>query len=227
MYVPATSAQPAALAVPPIPIEITAGGSSPSASGPTGLVTLGAGPEHISLTVRRLDLNVLADHTSMIAGTLKPGLSDKVVALQALGARGWGTIASTHTGRNGRFLVRYVPRHTGSKRVRLRFAGDSTDLPARRPLGRLNVHRLTEAASSSTRSFVRCVTTLESSMDWHIVDPPYSGGDQWTESTWQAAGGGRFAATAAGATPKQQMWVFERYEPSHPGAWPVTVPACS
>jgi hypothetical protein len=89
------------------------------------------------------------------------------------------------------------------------------------------VHRIAWSTSSSTRAFVRCVTMLESSMDWHIVDPPYSGGDQWTESTWLAAGGGRFAPIAAQATPAQQTWVFERYEPSHPGAWPVTVPACS
>jgi hypothetical protein len=225
MYVPATSAQPAAPAVPLIPIEITAGGASPAPA----LLPLGAAPEHVSLTVRRSDLNVRVDHASTIAGALKPGLSGEVVALQARGAHGWSTIASTRTGRNGRFRVRYVPRHTGSERVRLRFAGDSTDLAARRPLGRLDVYRPAEATSSDTdtSSFVRCVTMLESSMDWHIVDPPYSGGDQWTESTWRAAGGGRFAPIAAQATPAQQTWVFERYEPSHPGAWPVTVPACS
>ncbi|MGH2904003.1 MAG: transglycosylase family protein [Solirubrobacteraceae bacterium] len=97
----------------------------------------------------------------------------------------------------------------------------------RRLQRRTKAHRFAEAVSSSTRSFVRCVTMRESSMEWHIVDPPYSGGDQWTESTWLAAGGGRFARVAADASPAQQMLVFERYEPSHPGAWPVTVPACS
>jgi hypothetical protein len=226
MYVPATSAQPAVPAVMPLTpvIAITAGGSSPV---PAGLATLGAAPEHVSLTVRRSDLNVLAGHTSTIAGALTPGLPGRVVALQALDARGWSTVASTHTGRGGRFRVRYVPRRTGSERVRLRFAGDSTGLAARRSLGRLNVYRLAQAGASSTSSFVRCVTMRESSMDWHIVDPPYSGGDQWTASTWLAAGGGRFAPIAAQATPAQQIWVFERYEPSHPSAWPVTVPACS
>jgi rare lipoprotein A len=144
MYVPATSAQPAAPAVPLIPIEITAGGSSPT---PAGLTGLGAEPAaHVSLLVRRPDLNVLADHASTIAGTLDPGLSGRVVALQALGARGWSTIARAHTGRGGRFRVRYIARRTGSERVRLRFAGDSTDLAARRPLGRLNVYRLAEAS---------------------------------------------------------------------------------
>ena len=75
-----------------------------------------------------------------------PGLAGRVVKLQALGARGWSTLASTHTGRGGRFRVRYVPRRTGSERVRLRFAGDAADLGARRVLGRLNVYRLAQAS---------------------------------------------------------------------------------
>jgi hypothetical protein len=225
MYVPVTFAQSAAPVVSLAPIEITTGATPPGGSA-TGLSSLGAAPEHVSITVRRADLNVLADHASTIAGALQPGLVGRVVVLQALSARGWSTIASSHTGSGGRYRVRYVPRQTGSERVRLRFAGDATDLGARRPLGRLNVHRSAKARSSNTR-FVLCVTMHESSMDWHIVDPPYSGGDQWTESTWLAAGGGRFAPIAAEATPAQQMRVFETYEPSHPGAWPVTVPACS
>ena len=143
MYVPATSAQPAAPATPLAPIEITAGGSSP---GTAELAGLGAAPAHVSFAVRRPDLNVLADHGSTFTGTLKPGLTGRVVALQALGARGWGTLASTRTGRGGRFRLRFVPRRTGSERVRLRFAGDATDLTARRPLGRLNVYRLAEAS---------------------------------------------------------------------------------
>ena len=149
MYVPATSAQPAAPAVPLIPIEIRPGGASPGVAGPAGLATLGAAPAHVSLTVRRPDL--------------------------------------------------HVHRHVESS----------------------------STLSHTTISFIRCVTMRESSMEWHIVDPPYSGGDQWTESTWLAAGGGRFATIAARATPQEQMLVFARYEPSHPGAWPVTVPACS
>jgi rare lipoprotein A len=144
MFVPVTFAQPAAPAVPLIPIEITTGGSSPT---PAGLTGLGAEPAaHVSFAVRRPDLNVLADHASTVTGTLEPGLTGRVVALQALGARGWSTLASTRTGREGRFRLRYVPRLTGSERVRLRFAGDATDLAARRPLGRLNVYRLAEAS---------------------------------------------------------------------------------
>ncbi len=145
MYVPATSAQPAASTVLPLaPImEIAASGSSP---GGAGLAGLQAAPVHVSLTVRRPVLNVLADHASTIAGRLRPSSSGRVVALQALGARGWSTIASARTGRGGRFRVRYVARRAGSERVRLRFAGDASDLGARRSLGRLNVYRLAEAS---------------------------------------------------------------------------------
>ena len=144
MYVPATSAQPAAPATPLAAIEITTGGSVPGIIG--GLAGLGAPPAHASFAVRRPELNMLAGHTSTIDGTLKPGLSGQVVALQALGARDWSTLASTRTGRGGRFRLRYVPRRTGSERVRLRFAGDATDLGARRSLGRLNVYRLAEVS---------------------------------------------------------------------------------
>jgi rare lipoprotein A len=143
MYVPATPVQSAAPAALLAPIEIATGGSSP---GEAGLARLGGAATHTSLTVRRLDLNVLADHVSTIAGVLEPGLSGQMVQLQALGARGWSTIASTRTGRGGRYRVRYVPPHAGSERVRLRFAGDATDLAARRSLGRLNVYRLAEAS---------------------------------------------------------------------------------
>jgi rare lipoprotein A len=145
MYVPATSAQPAAPATPPLAsaIEVTTAGSPP---GVAGLAGLGVTPERVSLAVRHPDLNVLADRTSSIAGVLRPGLAGRVVTLQALGAHGWSTLASTRTGREGRFRVRYVPRRTGSERVRLRFAGDASDPGARRALGRLNVYRLAQAS---------------------------------------------------------------------------------
>jgi rare lipoprotein A len=145
MYVPATSAQSAAPATPPLPslIETATGGSSP---GIPVLTKLGATPAHVALAVHRPDLNVLASHTSTIAGVLRPGLAGRSVALQALGAHGWSTLASTRTGRAGRFRVRYTPRRAGSERVRLRFAGDASDPAARRVLGRLNVYRLAGAS---------------------------------------------------------------------------------
>jgi hypothetical protein len=145
MYVPATSAQSAAPATPPLAalVETVTGGSSP---GIAPLAGLSAAPVHVSLAVRHPDLNVLAEHTSTIAGALRPGLAGRTVTLQALGAHGWSKLASTHTGRAGRFRLRYTPRRAGSERVRLRFVGDASDPAAHRALGRLNVYRLAGAS---------------------------------------------------------------------------------
>ncbi len=143
MYVPATSAQPAAPATPLASLQITTGGSSP---GMAGLVGLGATSVHTSFAVRRPILNVLTDHKSTIAGVLRPGLTGRMVTLQALGAHGWSTLASTHTARAGRFRLRYTPHRAGSERVRLRFAGDASDPGAHRALGRLNAYRLAGAS---------------------------------------------------------------------------------
>lgn len=146
MYVPATSAQPAApVTMMPLAadVEVATGGSSPAMAGLAGLRSASA---HDSFAVRHPVLNVLADHTSTIAGVLRPGLPGRMVTLQALGARGWSRLASTHTGRAGRFRLRYTPHRAGSERVRLRFAGDASDPGARRALGRLNVYRLAGAS---------------------------------------------------------------------------------
>jgi len=189
-------------------------------------------PVHTSLWVRSDRLNVLSGERSTIAGTLledhRRAPAGATVALQALGRRGWRTLAHARTGTKGRFRLTYTPRRSTREMVRLRFGGGPLALASHRRLGRLNAYHEAQPSSSNTGdAFVECVTRLESSMDWHIVDPPYSGGDQWTVGTWLAAGGGRYAPTAAQATPHQQIRVFRSYEPAHPSAWPVTVPACS
>ncbi len=145
MYVPATSAQPAAPATPPLAalLETVTGGASPRIAPLPGL---SAAPVRVSLVVRHPNLNVLTDRTSTIAGVLRPGLVDRTITLQALGVHGWSRLASTHTGRAGRFRLRYTPRRVGSERVRLRFAGDANAPAARRALGRLNVYRLAGAS---------------------------------------------------------------------------------
>src|SRR6478736_3735101 len=117
MYAPAQPAQPT-IALPPVEIAAAA---TPSfgASGP--------GPRlRMALHVRRASLNVLADQTTSVAGTLSPGLAGRKVTLQALGDHGWHTIARARSRSGGRFRIRYVPRETGSERVRLGFAGDAT-----------------------------------------------------------------------------------------------------
>jgi rare lipoprotein A len=94
-----------------------------------------------ALDVRREALNVLDGHPAIVAGTLRPALAGRVVALQVALPRGWRSVAWTRTGPLGGFRLRYTPHAIGSERVRLRFAGDVHDMPAHRPLGRLNVFR--------------------------------------------------------------------------------------
>jgi rare lipoprotein A len=109
-----------------------------------------ATPARTALRVRGDRLNVLADQRASIAGSLlenrHSGLTGRVVALQALGRRGWSTVASVRTGARGRFRLSYAPRRIGSRWVRLRFAGDASAQPADRRLGKLNVYRLAMAS---------------------------------------------------------------------------------
>lgn len=83
--------------------------------------------------------------------------------------------------------------------------------------------------------FDRCVFNRESgepgstslaTIRWHIVDPPYKGAAQWVASTYRIASQGISRASAADSSPEQQTLAFDRYEPSHRSAWPVSVPAC-
>lgn len=77
-----------------------------------------------------------------------------------------------------------------------------------------------EAASASTWD---AVAACESSGNWHInTGNGYYGGLQFTQSTWAAHGGTRYAARADLATREQQILVAEKVLASQgPGAWPV------
>ena len=153
MYAPAPPAQPAlALA----PVEIA------SATPSSGATPLGR-PTSTALHVRKLRLNVLDGRQASVAGTLSPGLSGRSIDLQAMGPHGWRDVAHTHAGASGRFRLRYTPHATGSRRVRLRFGGDSYDLPAHRVLGRLNVYRLAGASWYGGGGSLACGGSLTSS----------------------------------------------------------------
>jgi hypothetical protein len=149
MYVPATPAQPAV------------------ALAPVGIVSVAppifARPVRTLLRVRDGRLNILDGHPATVTGTLAPGLPGKVVMLQGLGNRGWRTLTRTVTGLRGRFKLRYLRRQTGSELVRLRFAGDTRDLAARRFLGRLNVYRLAGASWYGGGGQTACGASLTSS----------------------------------------------------------------
>ncbi len=150
MYVPATPQTAAPLA--PVGIE---------ASDPT-IIT----PSPTALHVHSYTLDVLDDHRTSVTGTLTEGrhtaLADELVALEALGRGGWRRIARTHTGARGRFRLSYLPRKLGSRWLRLRYAGDAADRPARRRLGRLNVFRLAEASWYGGGGSLACGGSLTS-----------------------------------------------------------------
>jgi hypothetical protein len=74
------------------------------------------------------------------------GLPGRIVALQALGARRWDTIAWARTDSAGRFVLRFTPRRAGSERVRLRFGGEPGVLSTKHALGRLDAYRPVEAS---------------------------------------------------------------------------------
>src|SRR4029077_17803772 len=89
--------------------------SEPQLAAPPQLATPPIGGSvSTALVVSRAGLNVLHGHPATVIGTLRPGLSERVVTLQALRSHRWITVASARTGAKGRFQLRYVPRRTGS-----------------------------------------------------------------------------------------------------------------
>ncbi|HSZ13820.1 MAG TPA: septal ring lytic transglycosylase RlpA family protein [Solirubrobacteraceae bacterium] len=153
MYAPATPLP----AAPLVPVGIAS-----TAPNPTDPV-----PLHTELKAHRFELNVLASQRTNVTGALlegrRPAGAGQLVALQALGRRGWWTLARAHTGARGRFRLSYVPRRLGSRWLRLRFAGGSTALGTRRRLGKLNVYRLAEASWYGGGGSLACGGSLTSS----------------------------------------------------------------
>ena len=80
-----------------------------------------------------------------------------------MGRRGWKTLIRARTGANGHFRLSYVPRRLGSRWMRLRFAGNATELASNRRLGRMNVFRLAEASWYGGGGSLACGGSLTSS----------------------------------------------------------------
>jgi len=60
-------------------------------------------------------------------------------------------------------------------------------------------------------------------INWRY-DRDYEGAFNWTNETWLAEGGGRYAAHAYEASPEQQTLIFRAH--ANAQDWPNTVPAC-
>ena len=152
MYVPVTPLPAAPLA----PVAISSVAAAAAAT-----------PVHTQLKARGYQLNVLDSSRTSVTGTLiegaHTGISDQLVALQALGRRGWHTLARARTGARGRFRLSYTPRRLGSQWLRLRFAGNASERPSHRRLGQLNVYRLAEASWYGGGGSLACGGALTSS----------------------------------------------------------------
>jgi resuscitation-promoting factor RpfA len=118
----------------------------------------------------------------------------------------------------------YVPRHRAT-------------LPAGRKTRRIAVTTATVAAAvgapvltagtaqAATDATWNRLAQCESSGDWHInTGNGYYGGVQFSDSTWDAYGGERYASTADQASREQQIVIAEKVLDAQGwGAWP----ACS
>jgi rare lipoprotein A len=147
MYVPTTLNQPAG-ALAPVGIVSTAP-VIPSLA-------------RTAISVSSTRLNVLEGHAATVTGTLRPGVNGRVVMLQALGSRGWSTVSRARTRARGRFQLHFLTRRTGSERVRIRFAGDASELGSHRRLGWLNTFRLAGASWYGGGGSMACGGSLTS-----------------------------------------------------------------
>jgi len=148
---------------PPIPAAVPLAPVGIASAAPATLTA----PVHSSLSVSSAQLNVLEGSSASVAGALvdvhRSGLSGRAVFLQSLGSRGWSTVTQARTNARGRFRMDYVARGLGSQLLRLRFAGDTRDLAARRRLGTLNVYRLAGASWYGGGGGMACGGQLTSS----------------------------------------------------------------
>ena len=149
---------------PPIPAAVPLAPVGIASAAPA---TLASAPLHTSLRVNSAQLNVLDGSSASVTGSLvdvhRSGMARRVVFLQALEGNGWSTVSRARTNARGRFNMNYAPRRIGSQLLRLRFAGDTRDLAARRRLGTMNVYRLAGASWYGGGGGMACGGQLTSS----------------------------------------------------------------
>ena len=84
---------------------------------------------------RNIDVN--AGRTAVVRGTLRPGISGRLVTLERPGRR---VLARARTAANGRFVLRYRTPGAGTTPLRLRFRGDRVNTGAWSRAGVLNAY---------------------------------------------------------------------------------------
>jgi resuscitation-promoting factor RpfA len=118
----------------------------------------------------------------------------------------------------------YAPRHRASKPTRRstrRIAATSVTVAAAAAAPMITAGTAEAATDRTWNRLAQC----ESGGDWHInTGNGYYGGLQFSDSTWDSFGGGRYASRADLATRAQQIQIAEKVLDGQGwGAWP----ACS
>jgi hypothetical protein len=82
---------------------------------------------------------------------------------------------------------------------------------------------------------IRCVANREAGepgstslglINWHLHDQSHTGGLQYDHTTWEEAGGLKYAYEAYEATPEEQAKTFYDFYPGHESRWGETAPDC-
>jgi hypothetical protein len=84
--------------------------------------------------------DILGGSPLRIRGRLLPGIAGRAVRLQARSSGGWRTLATSRTGRAGRFTLRSRPAGGLQRRLRVLFAGDAGNARSVHSVGRLTVY---------------------------------------------------------------------------------------
>jgi hypothetical protein len=126
---------------PNVPLALAASSASPSASSAERVAVAAA------IRVRPRAIHVLGGSRMIhVRGRLLPAAPHRRVALQALRAGRWVTLAVARTGPRGGFDLHYRAGRLGRRRLRVRFAGDAANAWANHGAGTLTVYR--QAAAS-------------------------------------------------------------------------------
>lgn len=121
--------------------------ASSSGTGPvaTSSSTGSSSPAHVAvaagLHLRARAINELGPRRIDVRGLLLSRVGGRRVLLQGERDGRWVTLSAAHTSRRGTFSLRYRPTGTVTERLRVRFAGDSSNAGVARPAGSLSVYR--------------------------------------------------------------------------------------
>ena len=172
---------------------------------------------HMKIVVKRVTIKRVTEHRSIPFNVIKhndPSMYSGNSSVVRSGAEGARRVVFTVIYVDGKVAGRKQVSSAVVRRPRTEIERVGTK---HRPV----VHRAAPPASSGLNW--DAVAQCESGGDWSIdTGNGFYGGLQFTNSTWQAYGGGAYASQANYASREQQIAVAERvYQSQGSGAWPV------